>query len=324
MLFLENDHSDNEFALQLSQMAIIPNILPELGSGYSQTVQFERGGGEMVGMTASVLKQLLICCGQITFDLDSNDIYPITDDKQSVLSFLMEQILKKDESDIVDYFSHHLEKAVNAEYVDMRAYTIEICSFIRLLLEVDEFLRQRLPAGSSLPWNIRDRLTSSSFITDVIVKQLEIEISSISQILINTTTNCLRVFRAFSFPSSEKVRLAGVDAKLLAVKRIRILLRLLSTSLSLIPESDAGRTALSEAVDTTLLQHFSAASSRADNTSASTSLTAKDFGDLLKEVSQREFLPRVKDFFLMEKGRADNTAPLYESVQTIHLYVVNH
>ena len=126
---------------------------------------------EVVGEAASALNKLLIWCGQISIELQSNDVVSmvVSDEKRDSLTSMMEHILEIDGRgrDIVDYLLKYLRKCLQGD-VDMLISANKMYSFIRFLLETNNFLESKLPCGGSLTWNIKDRLSCQSFIDEVL------------------------------------------------------------------------------------------------------------------------------------------------------------
>ena len=275
---------------------------------------------EVVGEAASALNKLLIWCGQISIDLQSNDIISmvVSDEKRDSLTSMMEHILEIDGRgrDIVDYLLKYLRKCLQGD-VDMSMSANKMCSFIRFLLETNNFLESKSPSGGSLTWNIKDRLSNQSFIDEVLMKLIEKEIELFSQIHLNCKATWQEAMLAIAISSSEEVRLASIYlAKKRVVKRLRDLLRLVSLCL----RSDTSSAALTQAVDSSLLQLF-AASSNSTTISGTidieSSLTSEDLSDLLKEFSQIKELPQTKDYFTSKSGKTDHVNHLNESDATL-------
>ena len=305
-IFLEKDKSENGFSSYLSEIGMISKALAVMSWCHKAINPFKRDC-EVVSEAASALKKLLIWCGQFSIEQQSNDIVSmaLSDEKRESLTSMMEHILEKDgqDRDIVDYLLKHLRKCLQGD-VGMLISANKMCSFIRFLLEANNFLESKLPSGRSLTWNIKDRLSCQSFIAEVLMKLIEKEIGLFGQIHLN--------YKA-TWQSSEEVRLASVYlAKKRVVKRLRDLLRLVSLCLRF----DASSAAPAQAVDSSLLQLF-AASSNSTTISGTidieASLTSEDFSDLLKEFSQIKELSQTKDYFTSKRGKTDHVNHLNES-----------
>ena len=297
--FLEKDKSKNGFSSYLSEIGMISKTLAVISWCYMAINPFKRDC-EVVGEAVNALNKLLIWCGQISIDLQSNDIISmvVSDEKRDSLTSMMEHILEIDGRgrDIVDYLLKYLRICLQ-EDVEKLISANKICSFIRFLLEVNSFLESKLPSGGSLTWNIKDRLSSQSFIDEVLVKLIEKEIRLFSQIQMNYKATWLETLLSMVISSSEEVRLASVYlAKKRVVKRLRDLLRLVSLCL----RSDTSSATLTQAVDSSLLQLFAASSNNTTirgTIDIEATLTSEDFSDLLKEFSQIKELSQTKDYF---------------------------
>ena len=298
-IFLEKDKSENGFSSYLSEIGMISKALAVISWCYMAINPFQREC-EVVGEAASVLSKLLIWCGQISIELQSNDItfMVASDKKRDSLISMMEHILEIDGRgrDIVDYLLKYLRKCLQ-EDGDVLISANKMCSFIRFLLETNHFLESKLSSGVSLTWNIKDRLLCQSFIDEVLMKLIEKEIRSFGQIQMNYKATWQEAMLAIAISSSEEVRLASVYlAKKRVVKRLRDLLRLVSLCL----RSDTSSATLTQAVDSSLLQLFAASSNNTTirgTIDIEATLTSEDFSDLLKEFSQIKELSQTKDYF---------------------------
>ena len=177
-------------------------------------------------------------------------------------------------------------------------------SFIRFLLETNNFLESKLPCGGSLTWNIKDRLSCQSFIDEVLMKLIEKEIRLFGLIRLNYNATW---HEAMFASSNEKVRMARVH--LSVVKRLRDLLRLISLCL----RSSAD---LIQAADSSLLQMFTDfvnSTTIRGTIDIEASLTSEDFSDLLREFSQIKELPRTKDYFTTKSSKTADVNLLNES-----------
>ena len=314
-IFLVKDKSENGFSSYLSEIGMISKTLAVISWCYVAINPFKRDC-EVVGEAASALNKLLIWCGQISIELQSNDIISmaLSDEKRDSLTSMMEHILEIDGRgrDIVDYLLKYLRKCLQGDD-DMLISANKICSFIRFLLETNNFLESKSPSGGSLTWNIKDRLSSQSFIDEVLVKLIEKEIRLFGQIHLNYKATWQEAMLSIVISSSEEVRLATVYlAKKRVVKRLRDLLRLVSLCL----RADTSSAALTQAVDSSLLQLFVASSNSttiSGTVDIEASLTSEDFSDLLKEFSQIKELPRTKDYFTSKSGKTDHFNQLNES-----------
>ena len=323
--FLEKDKSKNGFSSYLSEIGMISKTLAVISWCYMAINPFKRDC-EVVGEAASALSKLLIWCGQISIELQSNEIasMALSGKMKKSLTYMMEHILEIDGRgrDIVDYLLKYLGICLQ-EDVDVLISANKMCSFIRFLLETNNFLESKLPSGVSLTWNIKDRLSCQSFIEDVLMKLIEKEIELFSQINSNHKATWLETMLAIAISSSEEVRLASVYlAKKRVVKRLRDLLRLVSLCL----RTDTSSVALTQAVDSSLLQLFTASSNSTTiggTVDMGASLTSEDFSTLLKELSQTKELSRTKNFFTSKSSKTDYVNQILNidvSFRTIHFF----
>ena len=235
-ILLENDTAEKVFYDNLHPVELIPKIIQMISMCSSPSRTYKRDV-EMVGEAANTLRALLLSCGSITTE---NEICQISSIKKKAVTSLMKEILVKNQ-DSDELLSYHLEKALQGG-VDQMMSACKILSFIRLLLEVNSFLEKFLSPGDSLPWNIKDRFSSSTFVEDILIKLLEKEITYFGTIPLTTEVSWQLTLKAITLYSWDEARLTSVYLrKRHSIHRIRTILQVLSACLS----ADALRTRLS-------------------------------------------------------------------------------
>ena len=225
-ILLDNDTAEKIFYDNLHPVELISKIILMISMCSTPSKTYKRDV-EMVGEAANTLRALLMSCGNISVDTSPIDINP---DKRDAVTSLMGEMISKN-NDLCSLLTYHLKKALQGE-VDRMISANKIVAFIRVLLEVDLILQNSLSPGDSLPWNIKDRFSSPSFVEDILIKLLEKEIAYFGTTHLITEASWQMTLKAIVFYSWDEARVTSVYLrKRHSVHRIRTLLQVLSACL---------------------------------------------------------------------------------------------
>ena len=239
-ILLENDTAEKVFYDNLHPVELISKIIQMISMCSTPSRTYKRDV-EMVGEAAHTLRALLLSCGSITTE---NEICQISSIKKKAVTSLMKEILVKNQ-DSDELLSYHLEKALQGG-VDQMMSACKILSFIRVLLEVNSFLEKSLSPGDSLPWNIKDRFLSPTFVEDILIKLLEKEIAYFGTTHLITEASGQLTLKAIVLYSWEEARVTSVYLrKRHSIHRLRIIFQVLSACL----QADALNSKLSAIAD---------------------------------------------------------------------------
>ena len=313
-ILLKYDTQDKIFYNRIHPVEFIPKVVQAMTLCSSPVTEYN-GDVEMIGEASITLKRLLMSCAKIT---KSDSISKISEDEREAILPLMGKILKKDDDnrDVCDFLLKHLQKALR---FNLMASSFLICSFIRILIEVDKYLLRTLPPGDTIPWNIKDRLSSQSFVNDVLIKLLEKEIESIKAIHEAHKVTWQVAIQAIALCSFQEAKSASVYlARRRTVRRMREVLSLIVSACQPTATASEGSTkaAAPESVDSTLLGLFTVAPNSNLHNPVEATLTSEDFKDFFKEFNEVQALPKIKGFFEIKSGNltVGSGGPLNENV----------
>ena len=226
-ILLENDSQEKIFYDSIHPAELIPKIIQVMVLCSTPMKEYKRGV-ELVAEAVNALKALLLSCGNIITEKDINEI---TADKRKAVFSQMKEVLTKTE-DICDLLTYNLERALQLGDDHLIA-TNKILFFIRVLLEVDSFLQKSLSSSDSLPWNMKDRFSSATFVENILIKLLEKEITYFGTIPLITEASWQLTLKAITLYSWDEARLTSVYLKKRhSIHRIRTILQVLSACLS--------------------------------------------------------------------------------------------
>lgn len=225
---MQNDTAEKTFYNRIHPAELVPKVIQTIAL-CSYPMKEYPNDVELVGEAANTLEALLISCGNIIIDTDNNIFTPAIDRRGAVLS-LMEEILSRTSHNLYDLLTKFLRKALQGD-VDNLIPAHKICSFIRIMIEVDSFLRDSLSSAESVPWNMKESFASSSFANDVLVKLVEKEMTIIGNNQ-NTNANWQLTLHATILYSWDEARATSEYLyKRRSLLRIRTFLRVLSVCL---------------------------------------------------------------------------------------------
>lgn len=215
---------DGYFYKQILRGAVVSKtlaILDELNSSQSANIEVEREE-EVVGGAALTIMWVLLRCGQITIDVETNDCIYSNDSAShhQALSSILQQLLRNrgGNRDLCDDLLQHLTNISTESNPNHLLSTSanKICSFIRILLEVDHLI----PDNRSLP----DRFSTAQ-IVDALLNLVKTDIRMLEgasasdfdrQHSLRRLRNYLRVL---SLTSMDENRRAELETRLGALFR---------------------------------------------------------------------------------------------------------
>ena len=157
---------EGAFYKELLRDAIISktlSILDELNLSHSANVDVEKKE-QLVGGVALTMMWVLLRCGQMSIDQDTNDfIYPSNMTQHQGLAALLQQLLRRRSSnrDLCDDLLQYLTKtSLETEYEHLMSPANKICSLIRILLEMNRCI--------SMDRDLTDRFSTPEFIGTVL------------------------------------------------------------------------------------------------------------------------------------------------------------
>lgn len=116
------------------------SILDELSSSQSANIEVEKKE-QLVGGAALAMMWVLLRCGQIAIDEDTNDfIYPSNITQHQGLGAILQQLLRRRSSnrDLCDDIIQYLTQiSLETDYEHLMPSANKICSLVRVILEVD-------------------------------------------------------------------------------------------------------------------------------------------------------------------------------------------